>query len=140
MVDTIEESDVSRLDGHVDPKNLNASDIESAFRRERSEQDGSDLSEFVQGDARSEFAERIEAKREPVREEAREQLASQISEPGANGRRQLYGEDPETGRNTFVGTSSNIETEVRDDGTVLGVNQNTGTRAIVGEVNLDARR
>lgn len=140
MVDTIDESDVSRLDRHVDPKNLNTSDIESAFRRERSDQDGSDLSDFVKGDARSAFAERISAKREPVREEARQQLSQQISEPGANGKRQLYGKDPETGRNTFVGTSQNIEAEVGDDGTVYGVNQNTGTRAVVGRVDLDARR
>lgn len=140
MVDTIDESDVARMDDHVDPKNLNASDIESAFRRERSEQDGSDLSEFVKGDAREAFAEKIESKREPVRNEARKELADSISDPGANGKRQLYGRNPDTGRNTFVGTAENIETEVGDDGTVYGVNTNTGTRAVVGEVNLDARR
>lgn len=140
MVDTISDSDVDRMDDHVDPTNLNKSDVESAFRTERSEQDGSSLSEFVTGEARDAFAQKISAKREPVREQAREKLASSISEPGANNQRQLYGKDPSTGRNTFVGTASNIETTVDDDGTVYGVNQNTGTRAVVGEVDLDARR
>jgi hypothetical protein len=140
MVDTITDSDVERMDKHVDPTDLNASDIESAFRTERSEQDGSDLSDFVQGDARSAFAQKISQKRAPVREQATQELSNQISEPGANGRRQLYGRDPETGRNTFVGTAQNVEVEVDRSGTVYGVNQNTGTRAEVGSVDLDARR
>jgi hypothetical protein len=140
MVDTITDSDVERMDKHVDPTDLNASDIQSAFRSGRSEQDGSDLSEFVTGEARQAFASRISSKRAPVREQASQQLSQQISEPGANNQRQLYGKNPETGRNTFVGTAQNVDVDVGDDGTVYGVNQNTGTRAVVGEVDLDARR
>lgn len=139
MVDTISDSDVDRMDDHVDPTELNKGDVESAFRSGRSQQDGSDLSEFVKGGARDAFANKIAEKRAPVREAAQKQLVAKTSEPGANGRRQLYGKDPSTGRNTFVGTAENIEVDVGDDGTVYGVNQNTGTRAVVGEVNLDAR-
>lgn len=139
MVDTITDEDVERMDDHVDPTDLNTRDIQQAFRNKRSEQDGSDMSNFVKGGARKAFADRIDAKRKPVRDEATRQLSDQISQPGANGQRQLYGRDPETGRNTFVGTARNIEVEVGDNGEVFGVNQNTGTRAKVGSVDLGRR-
>lgn len=139
MVDTISDSDIERMDRHVDPTDLNAREIQQAFRSKRSEETGGDLSGSVKGEAREAFAKRIAQKREPVRQEARQELVSNTSEPGANGKRQLYGKDPSSGRNTFVGTAQNIEVEVDRDGTVYGVNQNTGTRAIVGEVNTDAR-
>lgn len=136
MVETISEEDVDRMDRHVDPTLLRGDQVESAFRSQRSDKDGSDLSSFVKGGARSAFAERIAEKRAPIRNSATEQLSGQISRAGNNGQRQLYGIDPETGRNTFVGTASNIEIEVSRDGAVYGTNQNTGTRAKVGTVDL----
>lgn len=129
MADSIDEDAVERVDDVVDPTTLNASEIEGSLN---------DTGDF-DGDAADAFANRISQARSPVREEASNQLIDQISEPGANDRRQLYGPDPETGRNTFVGTAPNVDFEVQSDGTVFGVNQNTGTRAEVGKVDLDAR-
>lgn len=129
MTDSIDDDDVERIDEVVDPTSLNASQIESELSEE------GDFS----GDAPSAFANRISQARDPVRRAASGQLVEQISEPGANGQRQLYGPNPETGRNTFVGTAENVDFEVTDSGTVLGVNQRTGTRAEVGTVDLDAR-
>jgi hypothetical protein len=129
MADSIDEDAVARVDDVVDPTDLNAAQIESEL---------SGTGDF-DGDAASAFANRVSQARDPVRRAASDQLVDQISEPGANGQRQLYGPNPETGRNTFVGTAENVDFEVTDSGDVLGVNTNTGTRAKVGSVDLNER-
>jgi hypothetical protein len=125
MTDSIDDDDVRRADQNIDPTALNSDDIEGS------------MPDDFSNEAKEEFAQRVAARRDPVQQEAVRELSSNISEPGAQGR-QLYGSDPETGRNTFVGTASNVQAEVGDDGTVYGVNQDTGTRAVVGQVDLSA--
>lgn len=124
MTDSIDDDDVRRADQNIDPTALNSSDIEES------------MPDDFSSEAKQEFAQRVAARRDPVQQQAAREMADNISEPGAQGR-QLYGKDPETGRNTFVGTASNVEAEVGDDGTVYGVNRNTGTRAVVGSVDLN---
>lgn len=135
MVDSIDSEDVERIDRIVDPTDLNAQQVEDQLQSE-TKPNGQPA---FQGEAAEAFAQRISQAREPVRQAASEQLVDQISEPGANNRRQLYGPDPSSGRNTFVGTAQNVEVEVQPNGEVHGVNVNTGTRAVVGEVDLSAR-
>ena len=126
MTDSIEDSDVRRVDQNVDPTALSSGDIEDSMPDDFSES------------AKDAFAKRVADRRSEVSREAQGELVDNISEPGANGSRQLYGTDPETGRNTFVGSAENVEVSVRDDGTVVGTNTNTGTSAEVGSVDLDA--
>jgi hypothetical protein len=40
---------------------------------------------------------------------------------------------------TFIGSASNLEVEVDQDGSVYGRNTSSGRRAKVGEVNIDRR-
>ena len=126
MTDSIDDDDIRRADENIDPTALNSDDIEGS------------MPDDFSNEAKEEFAGEVAERRSKVRNEASRQVTDQISEPGANGRRQLYGKDPDTGRNTFVGTAENVTQEVGDDGTVYGVNQNTGTRAVVGQVDLSA--
>jgi len=126
MTDSIEDGDVRRADKNVDPTALSADDIEDELPDD-------DFS----SEAQEEFARRVSSARQSVSREAQSVLAENISEPGANNRRQLYGKDADSGRTTFVGTAENVQPEVGDDGTVYGVNVNTGTRAEIGSVNLD---
>jgi len=135
VVDSIDSDALERVDSVVDPTDLNAEQIEGELRDE-TRPDGSPAFE---GKAAEAFAQRVSEAREPIRQEASKQLVNQISEPGANNKRQLYGADPSTGRNTFVGTAQNVEVEVQPNGEVHGVNSNTGTRAVVGEVDLTER-
>jgi len=125
MTDSIEDSDIRRADQNVDPTALASADIEDS------------LPDDFSAEAKRAFARRVSQRRDSVSREAQSELVGNISEPGANGQRQLFGADPETGRNTFVGTASNVEAEVREDGTVLGVNQRTGTAAEIGQIDLD---
>jgi len=126
VTDSIDDDDIRRADENIDPTALNSDDIEGS------------MPDDFSNEAKEEFAGEVAERRSKVRNEASRQVTDQISEPGANGRRQLYGKDPDTGRNTFVGTAENVTQEVGDDGTVYGVNQNTGTRAVVGQVDLSA--
>jgi hypothetical protein len=125
VTDSIEDGDVRRVDQNVDPTALNSQDIEES------------IPDDFSSEAKQEFAERVSRRRSGVSQEAQQTLVENISEPGANGRRQLYGIDSDSGRNTFVGTASNVTSTVDDDGTVYGVNTNTGTRAEIGQIDLD---
>ena len=126
MTDSIDESDVRRADKNVDPTALSSGDIEDQLPDD-------DFS----SEAQEEFARQVSEARKSVSQQAQSVLAENISEPGANDQRQLYGQDVEENRTTFVGTAKNVKPEVGDDGTVYGVNVNTGTRAEIGSVNLD---
>lgn len=135
MTDSIDDEAVERVDEVVDPDRLNSAQIEEQLRQER-RSDGGRAFDKNQAEA---FAARVSDRRDPVVQEARGQLANQISKPSGNKQPMLYGKDPDTGRNTFVGTAQSIEIEVDRSGTVYGRNVNTGTRAEVGKVNLDRR-
>lgn len=125
MTDSIESSDVRRVDQNVDPTALDSGSIE--------EQMPDDFS----AEAKQEFARQVSERRSPVSQEAQRTLSQNISEPGANGQRQLYGKNTENGRTTFVGTAKNVDASVNDRGDVIATNQNTGTSAKIGSVDLD---
>lgn len=135
MVDSIDDEAAERVDEVVDPSKLNSAQIEDQLRSER-RSDGSRAFDKNQAEA---FASRVAQRRDVVVQKAQRQLVDQISEPSGNGQPMLHGKNPETGRNTFVGTASKIEVDVADDGTVYGRNVDTGTRAEVGRVNLRER-
>ena len=126
--DGITEDDEERLDGFVDPTQLGESDI-----REELED-----TPRVSDNAASAFASKIEEKRKPVQNAARQELIGSLRDGGATGRDMINGIN-EDGRNVPVGTVNNVETEVRSNGDVVARNTRTGTEGVVGSVDLDER-
>ena len=130
MVDTITDSDVERLDKFVDPTALSEDAVTEAF---------SDV-DRVNGEARRAFGERVAQKREPIQQDVRRELIDSLGDAGANNRQQVYGSRTSDGQTVAVGAVNNLRTEVTESGDVIAENTSSGTRAKVGEVDLDRRR
>jgi len=121
MVDTIDESDVARVDKEwTDPEALNKQEIQSQLNND------------FDGKARDAFAERIAEKREPVREEARSLLVDKSTATRSG--RQLRDD-----KGQFVGKAQNVDLDVSGGGTVTARNTNTGRETTIGSVDLNQR-
>ena len=98
MTDSIEDSDVRRVDRNVDPTALTAGDLED------------ELPDDFSREAKSAFAERVAEQRSAVRESV--DLSNRITQNPASGQPQLRGPDGRLGPST-----DSVEgTEVQDNG------------------------
>lgn len=122
MTDELSEADVKRVDQHVDPTAVTASEIEDS------------LNDDFDGEARDAFADALAEQREPVREEAREMLNDRLSTNPASGETQLR-----NSKGQFSAKASEVvgSPEISDDSGRVTVETTDGT-VDLGSVNVDA--
>jgi hypothetical protein len=134
VTDSIDKEDRERVRG----------DYAGNSRTRESVQSRLEDADFEQSSAQA-FADEIAGANDmPVSNDAlrsaSQQALSQLKDGGAIGGQVLQGKDLETGRNKSIGKPSNVTQEIertgRTSGDVIGVNENTGTRAKIGEVEL----
>ena len=77
MTDELSESDVKRVDQHVDPTAVTADEIEDS------------LNDDFEGQARDDFAQALEDQRQGVRDDARNLLSNRLATNPASGETQL---------------------------------------------------
>lgn len=124
MADSIDESDVQRVDRSIDPTATDRSSIEQ------------DLPDTFEGDAQSAFAERVSEMREPVRDEAQDLLSDRLSRNGSSVQLRNSQGQFAPGVDRIVGSA-----EVSESGSVsVDVRQDDGDLATVdlGRVDLQA--
>lgn len=120
MTDSIEDSDLRRVDQNVDPTALTASDVADAMPED-------DFSR----EAREAFGERVAEERSAVRESV--DLSNRITQNPANGAPQLRGPDGRLGP-----SADSVEgTELRDNGDYVA-NLSGGDTFKIDTVDLDA--
>jgi hypothetical protein len=122
MTDGMSEKDVNRVDQHVDPTAVTASEIEDS------------LNDDFDSEARSAFADALEQQREPVREEAREMLNNRLSTNPASGETQLR-----NSKGQFSAKASEVvgSPEISDDSGRVTVETTEGT-VDLGGVDVNA--
>lgn len=122
MTDDLSENDVQRVDQHVDPTALTASDIEDS------------LDDSFDGGARQAFADALEQQREPVREQARDMLSNRLSTNPASGETQLR-----NSKGQFAAKASDVvgSPEISNDSGRVSVETTSGTVEL-GTVDVNA--
>ena len=122
MTDKLSEADVKRVDQHVDPTAVTASEIEDS------------LNDDFDGAARDAFADALAVQREPVRDEARDMLNNRLSTNPASGETQLR-----NSKGQFSAKASEVvgSPEISDDSGRVTVETTDGT-VDLGSVNVDA--
>ena len=121
MTDSLSQSDVERVDSHVDPTAVNADDIEDS------------LNDDFEGGARDAFAQALEEQRGPVRDEARDLLSKRLATNPASGETQLRNSSGQ-----WSAKASEVQgTRVTDSGRVEATTSG-GDTIDLGTVDLDA--
>lgn len=122
MTDSLSEDDVIRVDQHVDPTALSASDIEDS------------LDDSFEGGARQAFADALSQQREPVREQAREMLGNRLTTNPSSGETQLR-----NSKGHFSAKASDVvgSPEVSDESGRVTVETTSGT-VDLGTINVNA--
>lgn len=132
---TVPQEDRDRVrDDYTDPEDLTQEQVEQDLRD--ADFDGDSAESFAKAIA---GAEDMPENRQALQDAQREAL-SNVKSGGAVGGQVLQGKDPETGRNKTIGKPENVTQEIQRTGTtegeVVAVNKNTGTRGVVGTVDL----
>lgn len=122
MTDSLSEDDVIRVDQHVDPTALTASDIEDS------------LDDSFDGGARQAFADALAQQREPVREQARDMLSNRLSTNPSSGETQLR-----NSKGHFSAKASDVvgSPSISDDSGRVTVETTSGTVEL-GTVDVNA--
>lgn len=121
MTDSLDESDVQRVDKHVDPTAVNADDIQSS------------LNDDFDGGAREAFAQALAEERAPVREEARSMLSNRLATNPASGETQLRNSSGQFAAKASEVTGTRVNSQGRVEATTT-----SGETVDLGTVNLDA--
>lgn len=120
MTDGIDETDVERVDQHVDPTATTRDEIEES------------LNDDFEGDSREAFADALAEQRAPVRDEARQLLSKRLTRNPASGDIQLR-----NSKGQFASGVSDVRgTRVDDSGTVVA--ETDAGSVELGTVDLDA--